>query len=95
MDSYKKSRRKSIIAWVIAFVLAIGAAIVSFTPFIFMVLNSFKEKFEMLTKGVFQLPDQLNWSNYTEVLTGGFANYFKNSVGQSPPKRSNWLYASP
>ena len=80
MDSYKKSRRKSIIAWVIAFVLAIGAAIVSFTPFIFMVLNSFKEKFEMLTKGVFQLPDQLNWSNYTEVLTGGFANYFKNSV---------------
>ena len=80
MDSYKKSRRKSIIAWVIAFVLAIGAAIVSFTPFIFMVLNSFKEKFEMLTKGVFQLPDKLNWSNYTEVLTGGFANYFKNSV---------------
>ena len=61
MDSYKKSRRKSIIAWVIAFVLAIGAAIVSFTPFIFMVLNSFKEKFEMLTKGVFQLPDKLNW----------------------------------
>lgn len=45
-----------------------------------MVLNSFKEKFEMLTKGVFQLPDKLNWSNYTEVLTGGFANYFKNSV---------------
>ena len=80
MDSYKKSRRKSIIAWVIAFVLAIGAAIVSFTPFLFMVLNSFKEKFVMLTKGVFQLPDQLNWSNYTEVLTGGFANYFKNSV---------------
>ena len=80
MDSYKKSRRKSIIAWIIAFVLAIGAAIVSFTPFIFMVLNSFKEKFEMLTKGVFQLPDQLNWSNYTEVFTGGFANYFKNSV---------------
>ena len=60
MDSYKKSRRKSIIAWVLAFVLAIGAAIVSFTPFIFMVLNSFKEKFEMLTKGVFQLPDKLN-----------------------------------
>ena len=33
MDSYKKSRRKSIIAWVIAFVLAIGAAIVSFYTF--------------------------------------------------------------
>lgn len=80
MDSYKKSKRKSIIAWTIAFILAIGAAIVSFMPFVFMVLNSFKEKFEMLTKGVFQLPDKLNWSNYTEVLTGGFGNYFKNSV---------------
>ena len=80
MDSYKKSKRQSIIAWTVAFILAIGAAIVSFMPFVFMVLNSFKEKFEMLTKGVFQLPDKLNWSNYTEVLTGGFGNYFKNSV---------------
>ncbi len=80
MDSYKKSKRESIIAWTVAFILAIGAAIVSFMPFVFMVLNSFKEKFEMLTKGVFQLPDKLNWSNYTEVLTGGFGNYFKNSV---------------
>ena len=80
MDSYKKSKRKSIIAWTVAFILAIGAAIVSFMPFVFMVLNSFKEKFEMLTKGVFQLPGKLNWSNYTEVLTGGFGNYFKNSV---------------
>jgi raffinose/stachyose/melibiose transport system permease protein len=53
MDSYKKSKRKSIIAWTVAFILAIGAAIVSFMPFVFMVLNSFKEKFEMLTKGVF------------------------------------------
>ena len=34
----------------------------------------------MLTKGVFELPDKLNGSNYTEVLTGGCGNYFKNSV---------------
>ncbi|MCI6422165.1 MAG: carbohydrate ABC transporter permease [Blautia sp.] len=80
MDSYKKNKRKSIIAWVIAFALAIFWLVVSFMPFVFMVLNSFKEKFEMLTKGVFQLPDKLQWSNYIEVLTGGFGNYFKNSV---------------
>ena len=80
MDTYKKSKRKSIAAWIVAFFFAIVWLIVSFTPFIFMVLNSFKEKFEMLTKGVFQLPDKLNWVNYTEVLTGGFLNYFKNSV---------------
>lgn len=80
MDSYKKSKVKSVTAWTVAFILAIFWLAVSFMPFVFMVLNSFKEKFEMLTKGVFQLPDSLNWSNYTEVLKGGFATYFKNSV---------------
>ena len=49
MDVYKKSRIKSIICWIIAFALAIFYLLVSFLPFIFMVLNSFKEKFEMLT----------------------------------------------
>lgn len=80
MDNYKKSRVKSITAWTVAFILAIFWLAVSFMPFVFMVLNSFKEKFEMLTKGVFQLPDALNWNNYTEVLKGGFGTYFKNSV---------------
>ena len=80
MDNYKKSKAKSITAWTVAFILAIFWLVVSFMPFVFMVLNSFKEKFEMLTKGVFQLPDALNWNNYTEVLKGGFGTYFKNSV---------------
>ena len=80
MDQYKKNKQKSIICWVFAFALAIFYLIVSFMPFIFMVLNSFKEKFEMLTKGVFNLPDSLNFANYTEVLTGGFSKYFMNSV---------------
>lgn len=80
MDLYKKNKRKSIICWVIVFALAVFYLIVSFMPFIFMVLNSFKEKFEMLTKGVFNLPDSLNFTNYKEVLTGGFGRYFMNSV---------------
>ncbi len=60
MDQYKKNKQKSIICWVIAFALAIFYLIVSVMPFVFMVLNSFKEKFEMLAKGVFNLPDSLN-----------------------------------
>lgn len=80
MNDYKKNKRKSIICWIIAFALAIFYLIVSVMPFIFMVLNSFKEKFEMLTKGVFNLPDSLNFANYKEVLTGGFGRYFMNSV---------------
>ena len=80
MDSIKKNKRKSVICWPVAFVLAIGYLIISCLPFIFMVLNSFKEKFEMLVKGVFALPDAFYIENYKEVLTGGFTTYFMNSV---------------
>lgn len=80
MDSIKKNKRKSVICWIVAFVLAIGYLIISCLPFIFMVLNSFKEKFEMLVKGVFALPDAFYIENYKEVLTGGFTTYFMNSV---------------
>ena len=75
----EKSAR-SIIAWVIAGVLAAGWLLLSIVPFIFMVLNSFKEKFEMLVKGVFQLPKTLNTSNYEAVLSGDFFHYLLNSV---------------
>ncbi len=79
-QAYRRSRIKSRIAWVIATIFAVFAAIVALIPFVFMVLNSFKEKFEMLTKGVFSLPDQLYLENYKEVLAGDFWSYFINSV---------------
>lgn len=79
-QQYKKSKIKSRISWAIAIILALFAVVVSITPFIFMVLNSFKDKFEMLTKGVFALPDKLNIGNYTEVIQGNFWSYFFNSV---------------
>lgn len=78
--NYRKSKVKSTISWIIAIILAVFAVIVAITPFIFMVLNSFKGKFEMLTKGVFALPDKLDFSNYKEVLAGNFLSYFLNSV---------------
>ena len=37
-----------------------------------MILNSFKNRFEMLMEGIFTLPQKLDISNYTEVLSGGF-----------------------
>ena len=75
-----ENRVKSIICWIIAIVFAFAAIISSILPFIFMILNSFKGKFEMLTKGVFALPEGLKLSNYQEVLSGGFIRYFTNSV---------------
>lgn len=81
MDSnYKKSRIKSRISWIIAITLAVLALMVAILPFFFMVLNSFKKKFEMLTNGVFAFPNKLDFSNYQEVFQGGFIGYFINSV---------------
>lgn len=77
---YKKSIVKSRVSWVLAIFLAIVATMAAVLPFIFMVFNSFKGKFEMLTKGVFAPPEKLNLTNYEEVLSGGFVKYFGNSV---------------
>ena len=54
-ERYKKTKAKSTLSWTIALILAAAALVVAVLPFIFMVLNSFKNKFEMLTKGVFAL----------------------------------------
>lgn len=80
MDPMTKSRTKSRLSWVVAIVLALLWTAVSILPFIFMVLNSFKEKFEMLTKGVFALPDAFYLENYKAVINGNFISYFMNSV---------------
>lgn len=77
---YADSRVKSRISWVVAIILAVIVTFTAVMPFIFMVFNSFKGKFEMLTKGVFSPPERLNFSNYQEVLDGGFVRYFGNSV---------------
>lgn len=79
-DNYATAKLKSNIAWIIAFVFAVIWLLIAGVPFIFMVLNSFKGQFEMLQKGVFQLPDAFYIDNYTNVLTNGFLQYFINSV---------------
>lgn len=77
---YKKTKIKSMAAWTAAVILAAGMLIVAVLPFFFMVLNSFKNKFEILTNGVFALPQKMNLANYANVLSGGFVRYFLNSV---------------
>ena len=80
MDQYKKTKTKSRLSWGFAGVLAVLWTVVAIIPFFFMVLNSFKEKFEMLTKGVFAMPEKLDFSNYKAVLEGNFLSFFLNSV---------------
>ena len=71
---------KKVIAWTLGIILAVFWLLVTFTPFIFMVLNSFKGQFEMLVSGVFSLPESLNFANYKTVLDGAFMGYFLRSV---------------
>lgn len=80
METVQKSKAKSRASWAVAIILTILWTVVAILPFIFMVLNSFKEKFEMLTKGVFALPDKFYLDNYKAVLGGKFVTFFLNSV---------------
>jgi len=80
MSDFYKDRAKSIACWSVAFLLAIVWLIIAFLPFFFMVINSFKEQFEMLVKGVFQLPESWVPNNHITVLQGNFHNYMLNSV---------------
>lgn len=77
---YRKSRIKSRISWMIAFVSAVLAVMMAVVPFVFMVLGSFKGRFEILMKGVFAIPKNWNVSNYLEIIKGDFGNYFINSL---------------
>lgn len=80
MDQYKKSKVKKIVSWTIAMIFAIFWFVVALLPFIFMALNSFKDKFEMMVSGVFALPQKWDISNYVGVFQGNFWRYFLNSV---------------
>ncbi len=80
MNNIRQNKIKSSFSWAVAWILGIFWSIVALIPFIFMVLNSFKEKFEMLTKGVFAMPESINLDNYIAVLNGSFIRFFLNSV---------------
>lgn len=80
MDQYKKAKGKKIASWGIASVLAVIWLVIAIVPFIYMVINSFKDRFEILSSGVFTLPESWYPANYMEILSGGFWKYFLNSV---------------
>ncbi len=80
MNKYKIAKAKSKTAWIAAIILALCWCMIAGIPFFFMVINSFKGQFEMLQKGVFQLPSSWKPSNFVDVLENGFLNYFFNSV---------------
>ena len=77
---YTKEKRKTAIGWGIAIFFACVWLVLTLTPFVFMVLNSFRKQFDMLQQGVFHMPDPWYFLNYVEVVTHGFFGYFFRSV---------------
>ena len=79
-DEYRIAKIKSKIAWTIAIIFALVQLLVTLTPFMFMIMNSFRKQFDMLQQGVFHLPDPWYFQNYVEAITHGFFGYFARSV---------------
>ncbi|MCR5099349.1 MAG: carbohydrate ABC transporter permease [Lachnospiraceae bacterium] len=78
---YAANKRKKTVSWIIVMILAILWLMVTFIPFLFMVLTGFKQKLETIMYGAFHLPEKLFLDNYIGVLTDiNFWIYFKNSV---------------
>ena len=77
---YRKQKTKSRIAWTIAIILAVFWLFVALVPFAFMILNSFRKQFDMLSQGVFHLPDPWFFDNYPNIVKAGFFGYFFRSV---------------
>lgn len=75
-----EKKRENIGYKIIVYFLIGMWTLISFVPFLFMVLNSLKERFEMLTKGIFTLPNKWYFDNYKAVFEGNIGNYFMNSV---------------
>ena len=72
--------KKSILIKLIISLFVIFWTAVAALPFVFMVLNSFKDKFEILTEGVFAIPKKFEITNYIDVIKGNFIHFFINSV---------------
>ena len=76
----QREKRKSRIAWGIAIFFACIWVVVTVGPFVFMVINSFRDRKMMGRQGVLHFPDPWYFQNYPDVVTNGFFGFFFRSV---------------
>lgn len=76
----QREKVKSRIAWSIAIFFAIIWAVIAVGPFVFMVLNSFRDKKMMGRQGVLHMPDPWYFQNYPDVINNGFFGFFFRSL---------------
>ncbi|MDO4276127.1 MAG: carbohydrate ABC transporter permease [Eubacteriales bacterium] len=76
----EESKAKKITMKIVVALLVLVWSVITFLPFFYMVMGTFKEQFELLMGGVFKLPEKMYLNNYVEVFQGNIWNYLKNSV---------------
>ena len=76
----RREKMKSRIAWGIAIFFACIWVVVTVGPFIFMVVNSFRDRKMMGRQGVLHFPDPWYFQNYPDVISNGFFGFFFRSV---------------
>jgi len=56
-------------------------ALIWILPFVTVLLSALRSQGDLFSRGVFALPEEIDWSNFTEAWkTGGFEIYFRNSL---------------
>lgn len=76
----QEQKGKKIVIWTVVSILVLLWTLATLIPFLFMILATFKDSFEMMMNGVFSLPEHWNFVNFKTVLSGGFMRFFFNSV---------------
>lgn len=65
----------------VANVLLVVFAIVWLMPFVTIVLSATRTQGDLISNGVFSIPENVRWQNFVDAWnTGGFTDYFKNSL---------------
>lgn len=77
MSGTKKGFRPSVV--IVAVLVALWF-LICLVPFAFLILCTLKTQKEIMSNGVFSIPEAFNLSNYIEVFTGNIWHYFFNSV---------------
>ena len=77
MSATKKGFKPSL---VVVGVLVVLWFCVCLLPFAFLILCTLKTQKEIMSNGVFSIPEAFNLSNYIEVFSGNIWRYFFNSV---------------
>lgn len=66
--------------WIATGVLVLFA-LVWLMPFVTVVLSSIRSQGDLISSGVFSIPQTVRWENFSEAWqTGGFTTYFRNSL---------------